>query len=192
MESAFSETQRAAELLQQFGGIHFSFDHLLPAFSAIRHSRSCPAALLDQHSVLRHPWHAQRRFIALLPRWVSSLAMGIQFSRFRAYEESFPLIRIRDNFRLFYNQIEKILCKLLRLWFPLHLLAHKNGKTQPRNFARSKIFVSARKNPLIPYRRVQTVVVRKKFSAFHKFFQLCKNFYFAVLYRHVRNTSFHW
>ena len=50
MESAFSETRRAAELLQQFGGFIF-FDHPLSDFSAMRHTRSCPAALLDQHSV---------------------------------------------------------------------------------------------------------------------------------------------
>ena len=51
MESVFSETRRAAELLQQFGGIHFSLVHLLSTFSAMRHTRSCPAVLLDQHSV---------------------------------------------------------------------------------------------------------------------------------------------
>ena len=51
MESAFSETRRAAELLQQFGGTHFSLVHLLSTFFAMRHTRSCPAVLLDQHSV---------------------------------------------------------------------------------------------------------------------------------------------
>ena len=56
-----------------------------------------------------------------------------QSFRFAECEEIFPLIRIRDNFRLFYNQIEKILCKLFRL--SLHLLAHKNSKTQACNFA---------------------------------------------------------
>ena len=176
MESVFSETRGAAEPLQQFGGFIFPFIPPFDFISAIRHTPSYPAALLDQHSVLCHSWYAQRCFIALLLRWVSSLAMGIQFSRFRAYEEIFPLIRIRDNFRLFYNQIEKILCKLLRLWFSLHLLAHKNGKTQPRNFARSKIFAPARKNSLTPYRRVQTVVVRKNFQLSISFFSFARIF----------------
>ena len=52
MESAFSETRRAAELLQQFGG--FIFFVVIPPLSyssAMRHTRSCPAALFDQHSV---------------------------------------------------------------------------------------------------------------------------------------------
>jgi len=51
MESAFSETRRAAELLQQFGGFIFCFHPSSWYSSAIRHTRSCPAALLDQHSV---------------------------------------------------------------------------------------------------------------------------------------------
>ena len=51
MESVFSETRRAAELLQQFGG--FIFILLNPfRFSFARcHTRFCPAVLLDQHSV---------------------------------------------------------------------------------------------------------------------------------------------
>ena len=51
MESAFSETRCAAELLQQFCGFIFFDHHLLSDFSAMRHTRSCPAALIDQHSV---------------------------------------------------------------------------------------------------------------------------------------------
>ena len=51
MESAFSETQRAAELLQQFGSFIFYFITPFDFVSAMRHTRSCPAALLDQHSV---------------------------------------------------------------------------------------------------------------------------------------------
>ena len=52
MESAFSETRRAAELLQQFGGfIFFAFITPFGHISAMRHTCSCPAALLDQHSV---------------------------------------------------------------------------------------------------------------------------------------------
>ena len=51
MESAFSETRRAAELLQQFGGFIFSFITPFGYISAIRHTRSCPVVLLDQHSV---------------------------------------------------------------------------------------------------------------------------------------------
>jgi len=51
MESAFSETQRAAELLQQFGGFIFYFITPFDFVFAMRHTRSCPAALLDQHSV---------------------------------------------------------------------------------------------------------------------------------------------
>ena len=51
MESAFSETRHAAELLQQFGGFIFSFITPFGYVFAMRHTRSCPAALLDQHSV---------------------------------------------------------------------------------------------------------------------------------------------
>jgi len=51
MESAFSETQCAAELLQQFGGFIFSHSPLPSVIYAMRHTCSCPAALLDQHSV---------------------------------------------------------------------------------------------------------------------------------------------
>ena len=51
MESAFSETQHAAELLQQFGSFIFCFITPFDFVSAMRHTRSCPAALLDQHSV---------------------------------------------------------------------------------------------------------------------------------------------
>ena len=155
MESVFSETRRAAELLQQFGGFIFYFHPSLRFHLCHAPYPFLPCGLAWPTQRLHHPWYAQRCFIALLPRWVSSLAMGIQFSRFRAYEEIFPLIRIRDNFRLFYNQIEKILCKLLRLYFSLHLLAHKNIKTHLYNFARSKIFAPARKNPLTPYRRMK-------------------------------------
>ena len=137
MESAFSETRHAAELLQQFGGFIFWFHHPAQLFVCHAPYPFLPCGLAWPTQRSHHPWHAQRRFIALLPRWVSSLAMVIQFSRFRAYKEIFPLIRIRDNFRLFYNQIEKILCKLFRL--SLHLLAHKNSKTQACNFAWLKI-----------------------------------------------------
>ena len=62
MESAFSETQRAAEPLQQFGGFIFPFIPPFDFISAIRHNPSYPAALLDQHSVLCHSWYAQRCF----------------------------------------------------------------------------------------------------------------------------------
>ena len=52
MESAFPETRRAAELLQQFGGfIFFAFITPFGHISAMRHTRSNPVALLDQHSV---------------------------------------------------------------------------------------------------------------------------------------------
>ena len=43
-----------------------------------------PCGLAWPTQRLHHPWYAQRCFIALLPRWVSSLAMGVQFSRFSA------------------------------------------------------------------------------------------------------------
>ena len=46
MESAFSETQCAAELLQQFGGFIFSHSPLPSVIYAMRHTCSCPAALL--------------------------------------------------------------------------------------------------------------------------------------------------
>ena len=51
MESAFSETRRAAELLQQFGGFIFILLNPFRFSFARRHTRFCPAALLDQHSV---------------------------------------------------------------------------------------------------------------------------------------------
>jgi len=43
--------RKTAELLQQFCGFIFFDHHLLSDFSAMRHTRSCPAALIDQHSV---------------------------------------------------------------------------------------------------------------------------------------------
>lgn len=42
--TVFSETRRAVELLQQFSGLFCSC-------LAMHHTRSCPAALLDQHGV---------------------------------------------------------------------------------------------------------------------------------------------
>ena len=56
MESAFFETRRAAELLQQFSGVLFvGTVYFCPPpfhwFSAMHHTCSCPAALFDLHSV---------------------------------------------------------------------------------------------------------------------------------------------
>jgi len=85
MESAFSETQCAAELLQQFGGIHFSFDHLLPAFSTIRHSRSCPAALLEFCVILGTLNVASLRYFPgeyHLWRWVFNFQGSVHTKRF--------------------------------------------------------------------------------------------------------------
>ena len=55
MESAFSETRRAAGLLQQFSGFPFCRNDVcffpLSLFSATHRTRSCPAALFDLHGV---------------------------------------------------------------------------------------------------------------------------------------------
>lgn len=79
--AVFSETQRTVELLQQFSGL---FYYLL--CSAMHHTCSCPAALVDTHGVFFHlgmlGCFSSGSVPAVLLRWVSTLVMGIQFSRY--------------------------------------------------------------------------------------------------------------
>jgi len=76
----FSETRRAVELLQQFSGL---FYYLLCL--AMHHTCSCPVALSDTHGVFFHLGMlgclSSGSVPAVLLRWVSTLVMGIQFSR---------------------------------------------------------------------------------------------------------------
>lgn len=84
MESAFSETQRAAELLQQFGGFIFILLNPFRFSFARRHTRFCPVALLGQHSVciiLGTLSVASLRYFSgeyLLWRWISNFQGSVQ------------------------------------------------------------------------------------------------------------------
>jgi hypothetical protein len=78
MESAFSETRRAAELLQQFGGFPFTVTVIVvsPPFVKIslatHHTPSCPVICPDLHSVVitlvRSPVMLRDSVLAVLPR----------------------------------------------------------------------------------------------------------------------------
>jgi len=96
MESAFSETRRAAGLLQQFSGFPFCRNDVcffpLSLFSATHRTRSCPAALFDLHGVFT----ALVRSTALLRRpGVTSPACIISGDGYSVVE-----VQRRPNFSL--------------------------------------------------------------------------------------------
>ena len=92
----FSETRRAAELLQQFGGL-FLQELSFWISLATHHTRPCPAALFDQHGVFFPLARSivgalrQRPGAASPESIVSGDGYSVSKVPFRMFGTSFPL-----------------------------------------------------------------------------------------------------